>query len=448
MKDSHAPPVHTDDTIAAISSSAGAAPRMIIRMTGSCSHRIAARLLEHPSPQAPQVTRAQIRLENLNVPCWVYRFSHPHSYTGQDMVELHVPGNPLLARMILERLLAHGARQADPGEFTARAYFSRRMNLAQAEGVAATIAASNEQELRAARQLLSGELSRRLHPVVDLIAETLALIEAGIDFSDQDVSFLSDSDAAQRISQARNMLADLLQNSARLERLNHEPTVVLVGRPNAGKSTLLNALAEMERAVVSDVAGTTRDVLSAQVRLHRGIIRLTDVAGLDEAIERPADVQAHVSSRMQQQALRALETADQVILVQDATDPRPPIGVGRDIGLLVYTKIDLLPAAPSEHLAISAKTGHGLNQLRDRLDTLAFGSSASTASLALNTRHLTAIHECCESLARAQQNVPEAGPEILALDLRESLDALGRVLGEISPDDVLGRVFGTFCIGK
>ncbi|HEY2585494.1 MAG TPA: GTPase, partial [Tepidisphaeraceae bacterium] len=301
------------DTIAAISSAVGPAARVIVRASGGQTLELA-RLLGAPDEaSASTATLCTLSFAGLTVRAWVYLFRSPRSYTGEDLVEFHLPGSPVLARMLLDELLRAGARSADPGEFTARAYFNGRIDLTAAEGVAATIAATGERELAAARQLLAGELARRLAPVMDLLADTLALLEIGIDFSEEDVTFLSSEQVRERVGRADAMLATLLSESARFERLAHEPQVVLVGRPNAGKSTLLNALAGHERAVVSPVAGTTRDVLSAEVVLGRGTVHVVDVAGLGEE-HAPADEE--IQHKMRVHALRAVESADVVVLVE------------------------------------------------------------------------------------------------------------------------------------
>ncbi len=421
---------------------------MIVRVGGDRAQRIASGILEDlpGPPNSAQLNR--LHLNGGSFPVWVYLFAAPRSYTGEDLVELHLPGNPLLGRLVLERLFAEGARQAEPGEFTARAYFSRRINLTEAEGVAATISASNEQELRAARQLLSGELSRRLRPAMDLIAETLALVEAGIDFSDQDISFLNRDQMTQRLDESLRILETLVAQSARFHCLSHEPHVVLVGRPNAGKSTLLNALAGQKRAVVSAIAGTTRDCLSAEVRLQRGMARITDVAGLEEQNPSVGNVHAQIETRMQEQALRAMENADHVVLLADVTDSRALLHLEREPDLLVFTKRDLSVQVISEGVFVSARTGLGMAELRVRLDELIFGSAAATNSLALNARHLQSLALAQEALSKALEAVPTHGAEIVAMELREALDALGQVLGAVSPDDLLGQIFGSFCIGK
>ena len=433
------------DTIAAISSSAAApAARMIVRMSGRDARRIAATVCRDLPPPG-EARRAACSFAALNVRAWLYCFAAPRSYTGDDLSEFHLPGNPLLARVLLDHLIAAGARHAEPGEFTARAYFAGRIDLAEAEGVAATIAAHGEAELRAARQLLAGELSARLRGPIDRLADTLALVEAGIDFSDEDVSFVSGDELSRRLDEIDSFLRDLADNSARFEPLTHEPSFVLVGRPNAGKSTLLNALAQRDRAIVSAVAGTTRDALSADVRLRRGIVRVIDVAGLDETL----DTSDAIERQMDEHARRAVETADHVVLVRDATDDRPPVALPRDAVLVIETKADLA-AGHAKPQAVSARTGQGLDALREALDALAFGRAAASSTLALNARHLAAIADARASLSRARDvaQTAGAGPELIALELRDALDHLGRVRGQVTPDDVLGRVFATFCIGK
>jgi tRNA modification GTPase len=434
--------VHAAETIVAISSSTAApAGRIIVRMSGAHARRIAEAVASE-LPPAGAARRTALSFADLTVPAWVYFFASPRSYTGEDLVEFHVPGNALLARLLLDHLISAGARHAEPGEFTARAYFSGRIDLAEAEGVAATIAAHGEAELRAARQLLAGELSSQLRRPMDLLADTLALVEAGIDFSDEDISFLAGDALVRRIDEIDDLLGDLTKNSARFEPLTHEPALVLVGRPNAGKSTLLNALAQRDRAVVSPIAGTTRDVLSAEVRLKRGLVRVMDVAGLDEQV----GTENVIEHQMNAHARRALESAEFVVAVLDATDERAPLDVPRAVDLTVETKGDLAGRAKPQ--AVSAHTGQGMDLLRDQLDQLAFGRSAPSSTLALNARHLAAIADARAALSRAKETSRAACAELIALELRDALDALGRVLGQVTPDDVLGRVFATFCIGK
>jgi len=436
--------VQTGDTICAISSAVGAEARMIVRLSGPDALPIASQLTIDLIPQEPTARRMRFRIRSLEFPGWIYCFRAPRSATGEDIVELHIPGNPLLARMVLEEMIARGARHAGPGEFTARAYFNGKVDLAQAEGIAAVIAAHGDAELRAARQLMAGELTRRLSPVMDRIADTLALVEAGIDFSDEGISFINPEQIALQVRQIDDALAEIVTSSSRFERLSHEPQIVLVGRPNAGKSTLLNALAGQERAIVSEIAGTTRDALSSQVTLSRGIVRLIDVAGIDES-EPTTEIDQH----MRRRALDILQSADAVVLVRDRTDSRPDLSLPREVDLKVISKADQptsSPGALGEDITVSSHTGAGMAALRAQLDELAFGSIAGK-SLALNARHLGHIASAREALARAREAI-ESGAELVAADLREALDSVGAVSGQVTPDDVLGRVFATFCIGK
>jgi tRNA modification GTPase len=431
-----------NETIAAISSAVGPAARIIVRVSGGRAIEIAQGLCAELRAEPGSASRTSLQMRGFEVAIWVYVFRSPASYTGEDLVEFHLPGNPLLGQMLMVELITRGAILSEAWEFKARAYFNGQIDLTEAEGVAATIAAHSEGELRAARQLLAGELARRLRPVMDLVAETLGLIEVGIDFSEEDVTFLSAADVVDRIGRAENMLADLMRQSVRFEALAHEPRLVLVGRPNAGKSTLLNALAGQARAVVSAVAGTTRDAISAEVELARGMIRVVDVAGIEDATR--SDM---IEQQMRGQALREAETADLVVLVRDGiTDA--PIDLPRAADLHVLTKADLGQRAPgTSEMAVSALTGYGMDALRHRLDELAFGRATPSGTLALNARHLREIELAREALMRAV-NLAGSGVELIALELREALDQMGRILGIVSPDDLLGKIFSTFCIGK
>lgn len=459
------------DTIAAISSAVGPAARMIVRLAGPESHAIARQLgVESIAPSA--ASRVTLRFANLACPAWMYAFTSPRSYTGEDAIELHIPGNPRLATMLLDHLIDLGARRADPGEFTSRAFFNGRLDLAAAEAVAATISAHSERELRAARQLLAGELSRRLKSPMDALAELLALVEVGIDFVDEDVTLLTPADQHWRLDAVRCDLDALLHASTRFERLSHEPRFVLVGRPNAGKSTLLNALAGEDRAVISDEPGTTRDALSARIVLQRGTITLVDVAGLEDAddtltlahlAEKLAEKGSllingaqDVERAMQVRAHAEIAQADAVLLVREQSDRRPDPPLDRVPDLVVYTKSDLpgeprfsevgLPELPTVHL--SAHTNEGIDDLLNQLDQFAFGTTSSTAdAIALSARHVAAVEAALTAIERARPLVG-GSPELLAIELREALDHLGQVLGMVTPDDLLGRIFSRFCIGK
>jgi tRNA modification GTPase len=443
----------TGDTIAAFSSVVAPGARIILRVSGPQSHDFAHSICPDFKPNPSSAVRQFLRFADFQFPAWIYTFRSPHSYTGEDLVEFHMPGNPVLAQMLLAELLRRGARLAEAGEFTARAYFAGKLDLTEAEGVAATIAASNEQELQAARQLLAGELARRLKPLMDLIAETLALVEVGIDFSEEDVTFLPVDEIRRRVEEVDNALDTLLDQSTRFERLAHEPRIVLVGRPNAGKSTLINALCGHARSIVSDISGTTRDVLSAPVELPHGRAILVDIAGLDET----SDVTDDIARLMREHALRAIESAEHIVLVRDSSDLQPPPAISLAIDLTVWTKSDVA-ATPASSFSVrgdagvattvSAHSGAGMHQLRDALDRIAFGSDSTGVSLALNRRHVAAIEEARSALSRTGDHIGSNSAELIALELRECLDALGWVLGSISPDDLLGKIFSRFCIGK
>lgn len=436
------PDVNPADTIVAISSAVGPAARMIVRLAGPDAFRLLRRLAPGAQARPSSVERVLLHFDGIACPAWAYTFVTPRSYTGDDLVELHLPGNPLLARVLIDTLLALGARPAEAGEFTARAFLNGRIDLAAAEGVALTIAATHAGELRAARQLLAGELSRRLAEPLRSLADALALLESNIDFAEEDIAFIDGDELRRRVTAAAAALDELATNTARTERLTGEPSFVLVGLPNAGKSTLLNALAGHERAVVSPVAGTTRDALSAEVALARGLVRVIDVAGLERAGD------DDIARQMQARAARAVEEADFVVEVRDVTQSTSA-WLSRPADLVVYTKADLLPqpATESDQTAVvSAANGHGLAVLRERMDALAFGEDRGDA-LALTARHVAAVDAARSALVRAAA-LPDDATEIIAEEVRRAVDALGEVLGRVTPDDVLGRVFASFCVGK
>jgi tRNA modification GTPase len=434
---------------------------MIVRTSGPRAVAMAHQLSPGIRVEAGAAQHVLLRFASLVCPAWIYLFLGPRSYTGDDLVEYHLPGNPVLARLLVADLQDRGPRPAEPGEFTARAYFNGRMDLTEAEGVAATVAAGSEQELAAARLLLAGELARRLAPAMELLAATLALVEADLDFSDELHAFPQGPEIRRRTEQASELLVALLADSARFEQLSHEPSFVLLGRPNAGKSSLLNALAGYQRAVESPVAGTTRDALSAHIQLPRGRVRIFDVAGLEEVEPAPvpddlaiSTAQYLIEQQMRERALQTAREADFRILVQPVNERTGRLDLVEKPDLLVFSKLDLAMGdtfngepIPSNAVAVSVMSGEGLNQLGQRLDALAFGRGGSEARLALNLRHIRAIEQAIAAQQRAAELAEQSG-ELCAAYLREALDSLGQVLGQVSPDEILGRIFSQFCMGK
>ena len=430
-----------DDVIAAIASPVGVCAKIVLRVSGAGSGAVVANLLSPAGPLPTRgVVRARICVDGLTFPATLLLFEHGKSYTGEESAELHVPGNPLLARLTLEQLFAAGAKPAEPGEFTARAFFNGRLDLTEAEGVAATISATSGRELDAARRLGAGELTRRLRPIIDTLTQTLALVEAGIDFSEEEIRFITPEQVRQNASATQEQLRRLLSASASFERLAHEPLIVLCGRANAGKSSLLNALARRQRAVVSPVAGTTRDLLSAEVKLARGMVRLIDTAGL----ETETAAQGPIARQMREMAMQGIEQADLVILIHDGGDADLPVALPRPPDLVVMTKCDIHKSVGA--VAVSAVTGEGMDDLRQLLDQLAFGS-AGDATLALNARHVRQIGQALSDLEELTSGDLRQ-EELMAEHLRAASDALGEITGLVSTDDLLDRIFSSFCIGK
>lgn len=457
----------SNDTIAAISSGAGAGWRGIVRLSGERAWELALGRVEGVAhPEGGRGYRGV--LKGLGVPAGVLLFQGPRSYTGLDVAELHLPGSPALLRMILEELLAAGARQAAPGEFTAQAFFQGKMDLSAAEGVAATVAASNDQQLRAAARLREGVLYKWTAAMAEKLARLLALVEAGIDFSDEPgVSFISAAQVAEALAQQDAEMHNTLALAVRVDRLDTLPVVVLVGKPNVGKSSLINALTGQERSIVSPTAGTTRDMLSAVLKSPQGDIRLVDVPGEEAADDRaPLD---ELRTKMMAAREAALLEADLVVQVVDHQEnpaqtiaglpdgPAPRIGVQNKTDLLSAEQREEgegWPATGKPWGQVSAQTGYHIPRLRDVIVQLAGRREPGGADeMVVNQRHRVILLETKHLLQQAAALVQDEAvftrhPELLASELRQALDTLGQITGTITPDEILGRIFASFCIGK
>ena len=381
-------------------------------------------------------------------------FSAPHSYTGEDVIELQGHGGPVVLHLVLQRCLELGARIADPGEFTKRAYLNDKLDLAQAEGVADLIDASTAQAARSALRSLQGEFSQKIHALVEMLIDLRIWVEATLDFPEEDVELLERGNVHSQLESLRRQLAQIMAASRQGRLLREGIQVVLAGHPNVGKSSLLNALAGAERAIVTEIAGTTRDTIRETVNLNGVPLHVIDTAGLRE----PRDPVEQIGIA---KSWEAIASADLVLWVCDATRPetsvvdqalgsRLPPGAPR---LDILNKIDLVGTQPyrreeegRREVGVSAKSGAGLELLRSSiLDVVGWGGAGEGAFMA-RERHLQALSTASNHLDRAVVNRAEI--EFFAEELKLAQLALGSITGEISADDLLGKIFSSFCIGK
>lgn len=450
------------DTIAALATPAGTSALALIRVSGPACRTLAAQIFGLPCPALPErrprhaVYRA-VDGRELDDLVWTF-FPGPGTATGDDCLELTPHGNPLLVQLILADLFARGCRAAEPGEFTRRAFLAGRIELTQAEAVMDVIHARSERALAAARRQLDGALGRHLDGLIQQVLATLARIEAYIDFPDEDLP----PEDRRLVTQG---VGDVLRGTSRLlathrygDLLREGLKTVLLGAPNAGKSSLLNALVGRERALVSPEPGTTRDFIEEPLQVGPHLLRLIDTAGLNPS---PGDIERLGIAK----TLERLAEADLVLWVADATSPLPALPADTkallrpDNTLLVLNKVDLLPDPPLlgsllPQVYVSALTGAGLEELRAAIvrhaDALA-PKLVAEEQIAVNARHADALRRAEAGFRSALAGLRDEPPrpiELISADLRASLDALGEIAGRIDNERMLDSLFATFCIGK
>ncbi len=434
----------TRDTIAAIATPAGRGGIGIVRVSGPGVPRVAAAVLgKLPQPRLASFAPFRDRQgETIDQGLALY-FPAPHSYTGEAVLELQGHGGPVVMQALLSACVDAGARIAEPGEFTRRAFLEGKLDLAQAEAVADLIDAASREAARSALRSLSGEFSAAIGALQARLVDLRAVTEAMLDFPEEEVDALHREDAAARLAQARQSLGEVLVKSRRGSLLRGGIHIVLAGRPNVGKSSLLNRLAGEERAIVTPIPGTTRDALREPILIEGVPVVVVDTAGLRESRD-------EIERLGMQRTRQELERADLVIAVfeahrgRDALQDLPPAPVRID----VYNKIDLAPGfvPPADAVAVSATTGAGLEALRQRILKAAGWSSGGEPVFLARERHLRALASADAHLAAAAH---ESGRwEFFAEELRLAHAALGSVTGEFSADDLLGEIFSRFCIGK
>ena len=446
-------PTVPTDTIIAIATAVGAGGVGIVRLSGPAAIAIAGEICgQAMQPRQAHYVHFRNELGEVIDDGLVLSFPGPRSFTGEDVVELQAHGSPVVLQQLVARGCALGARLARPGEFSERAFLNGRLDLAQAEAIADLIAASDTRAARAARRSLEGVFSQRVDTLADKLSGLRVHVEAAIDFADESIDTLGGEAVRAGLMQALAQLSTLLVEAERGRKLRDGLHAVIIGPPNAGKSSLLNALAGSDRAIVTDVAGTTRDTLHETIRLDGLELTLVDTAGLREGGD---DIEREGMRR----ARAELQSADLALIVLDATD----LEAGHQatceavadvpLRLWIHNKADLLPSVPEDTggiVHVSARSRLGLETLRVRLRELAGGDTLAAAGgeFSARGRHVEALQRAQAHAEAAQQQLLYEHLELAAEELRLAHDALGEITGRVSPDDMLGRIFSTFCIGK
>jgi tRNA modification GTPase len=387
-------------------------------------------------------------------------FPAPHSFTGEDVLELQTHGSPVVLDLLLQAIVSQGVRLARPGEFSERAYLNNKMDLIQAEAVADLIDASSQQAARNAINSLQGLFSQRIQSLAEQLKQLRVYVEAAIDFPEEEIDFLKGSKVASNLIMIQHQLDAVYQEAKQGALLREGMTVVIAGRPNAGKSSLLNALSGKASAIVTDIAGTTRDLLHEYIQIDGMPLHIIDTAGLHDSVDAVEKIGI-------ERAREEINKADQILIIYDYTlvdeseDPLQVLGKETISNIdssrisLIFNKIDLAEIAPKyemgkhyPQLYVSAKTGAGMNLLRDHLKTLMGFTSAGEAVFTARRRHLSALAKVEQCLQQASNQLGAGAGELLAEDLKVAQQYLGEITGSVSSDELLGEIFSSFCIGK
>ncbi|PXX96592.1 tRNA uridine-5-carboxymethylaminomethyl(34) synthesis GTPase MnmE [Halomonas sp. LBP4] len=453
-------PLYVQDTIAALATPPGRGGVGIIRVSGPACAAIAETVVGHcPAPRRAHYGPFQGQTAVIDEGIALY-FAGPHSFTGEDVLELQGHGGPVIMDLLLERCVQLGARLARPGEFSERAFLNDKLDLAQAEAIADLIDASSRTAAENALRSLQGEFSRRVEALVQRLIELRMYVEAAIDFPEEEIDFLADGRVAEMLAGVTAELAEVRAAAGQGALLREGMSVVIAGRPNAGKSSLLNALTQQETAIVTEIEGTTRDVLREHIHIDGMPLHVIDTAGLrdtPDAVERIGVARAWDE----------IEKADRVLLMVDAatTDVTDPMAIWPEFVArladasrltLVRNKIDASHEPPGIDsstappvIRLSAKTGQGVDNLKEHLKAVMGYAATTEGRFSARRRHLDALDRAKRALTNGEAQLAGYGAgELLAEDLREAQQALGEITGEFSADDLLGEIFGSFCIGK
>lgn len=445
-----------DETICAQATANGRGGVGILRVSGNSVQQIARSILgKLPEPRVAELLNfLDEQGDPIDQGIAIF-FPNPNSFTGDDVLELQAHGGPVVMDQLMRRALELGARAARPGEFSERAFLNGKMDLVQAEAIADLIDSASEQAARSAVRSLQGAFSTEIHHLVDAVTELRIYVESSMDFPEEEIDFLAEGDVAGRLQTITTQLERVLESAREGVLLKEGMTIVIAGRPNAGKSSLLNVLAGKESAIVTEIPGTTRDLLKEQIDIDGLPIHIIDTAGLRESDD-------PVEQEGIRRAWQEIEKADRVLLLVDdqegltAEDGDAQGQIEHIPTTIVRTKIDLTGKEPGLHgggqdteIAISTKSGDGINLLRTFLKDSAGYHVSGEGTFLARRRHLDALQRAQRSLQQGESQLAEfrAG-ELLAEELRQAQESLSEITGEFTSDDLLGKIFSSFCIGK
>lgn len=441
------------DTIAAIATPPGNGGVGIIRISGNKAKDIAQKLTKKElQPRHAHYADFFDGDESILDSGIALFFPNPASFTGEDTVEIQGHGGAVILDLLLKRILSLGCRLAKVGEFSERAFLNDKIDLAQAEAIADLIESSTEQSARSAQKSMQGVFSKQINELVEELIELRIYVEATIDFVDEEIDFLGDGIVEKRIISLADTISTILSTAQQGRLLRDGMNVVLAGKPNAGKSSLLNALAGHDAAIVTDVAGTTRDILKERIQIDGMPLHIIDTAGLRES-----------DNKVEQEGIRRAHTeiqnADKILLLIDANDPNPDellSTLPNNISLTkIYNKIDLSNQQPKiqetktgTEIYLSVKQSLGMDLLTQHLkQSVGFDATADNVFIA-RRRHIDALEKSAEFVANALMQLEHAAGELVAEDLRQAQNHLSEITGTFTSDDLLGRIFSSFCIGK
>ncbi|MEN6384886.1 MAG: GTPase [Phycisphaerales bacterium] len=452
-----------NDTIIAVSSGTTPCIKKIIRISGDKTFNFLQSFFGREFPKQKQISSALLKIEGFEIECFVYTFVSPNSYTGEDLAELHVCGCDELIQKIFSKFLEAGARAALGGEFTYRAYVNGKIDLSHAEAIAEMIESSNQFQLEAAQKLFGGSIEKKAGQARKDILELLSLIEAGLDFSAEDIEIISRKKAAQSAEKILNALNELLSGSITFEQISQAPTVVITGAANAGKSSLLNAIIGENRSIVSDQSGTTRDVLEHWLKLEKCDCVLVDSAGVITQTKDPLQILAN------QAALKAIADATVLIFCADITKENynEDLEIMKQLGqthgsaatIFAVTKCDLSNdekikmlegSFKEKFIETSSQNKTGIEELKKaiELNLIQRGSFETSDKTALTERHKSAVSEAAKNIENAIAEIQNGNEEIAAYVLRNALQELSRLETEHIDEAILDNIFSKFCIGK